>query len=107
MSTAPLSSGEPELGDEPAQLQQLADVVEAYLHRAQKEAEQDTQTLKQVQGDIVEQRRIAKKEKVSFQVKFEVEKAHMQQEKEQLLAEQLKVEESVKRALHSIKVLEL
>jgi hypothetical protein len=55
----PLSSGELELGDEPAQLHRLADVVEAHLHHAQEEEEQATQTLKQVQGDIVEQRRIA------------------------------------------------
>jgi hypothetical protein len=59
VSTAPLSSGEPELGDEPAQLRRLADAVEARLLRAQEEEEQATQTLKQVQGDIVEQHRIA------------------------------------------------
>jgi hypothetical protein len=55
VSTVPLSSGEPELGDEPAQLRRLADAVEARLRRAQEEEEQATQTLKQVQGDIVEQ----------------------------------------------------
>jgi hypothetical protein len=35
VSIAPLSSGEPELGDEPAQLHRLVDAVEARLHRAQ------------------------------------------------------------------------
>jgi hypothetical protein len=107
VSTVPLSSGEPELGDEPAQLRRLADAVEARLRRAQEEVEQATQTLKQVQGDIVEQRRIAEQEKVSLQAKFEAEKAQMQQEKEQLLAEQLEVKEAVNRALHSVTGLEL
>jgi hypothetical protein len=54
----PLSSGELELGDEPTQLHWLADAVEARLHRAQEEEEKYTRTLKQVQGDIIEQRRI-------------------------------------------------
>jgi hypothetical protein len=107
VSTVPLSSGEPELGDEPAQLHRLADVVEARLRRTQEEVEQATQTLKQVQGDIVEQRRIAEQEKVSLQAKFEAEKAQMQQEKEQLLAEQLEVKEAVNRALRSVTGLEL
>jgi hypothetical protein len=78
VSTVPLSSGEPELGDEPAQLHRLADVVEARLRHAQEEAEQATRTLKQVQGDIVEQRRIAEQEKVSLQAKFEAKKEQMQ-----------------------------
>jgi hypothetical protein len=55
MSTVPLSSGEPELGDEPAQLHRLADAVKARLHHTQEEVEQATQTLKKVQGDIIEQ----------------------------------------------------
>jgi hypothetical protein len=38
--------------------------------------------LKQVQEDIVEQRRIAEQEKVALQAKFEAEKEQMQQEKE-------------------------
>jgi hypothetical protein len=31
VSTVPLPSGEPELGDEPSQLHRLADTVEAFL----------------------------------------------------------------------------
>jgi hypothetical protein len=50
-------------------------VVKARLRRTQEEIEQDTQALKQVQGVIVEQRRVAKHEKVSLQAKFEEEKA--------------------------------
>jgi hypothetical protein len=106
VSTAPLPSGEPELGDEPAQLRRLADVVEARLRRAQEEIEQATQALKQVQGVIIEQCRVAEQEKVSLQAKFEEEKAQMQQEKEQLLAEKLEVKEAVNRALHSVTGLE-
>jgi hypothetical protein len=102
----PLPSGEPELGDEPTQLRRLADAVEARLHRAQEETEQATQALKQVQGVIIEQRRVAEQEKVSLQAKFEEEKAQMQQEKEQLLAEQLEVKEAVNRALCSVTGLE-
>ena len=42
VSTAPLPLGEPKLRDELAQLCQLADVIEAHLHRAQEETEQAT-----------------------------------------------------------------
>jgi hypothetical protein len=59
VSTIPLPSGEPKLGEEPAQLCQLDDVVEALLHRAQEETEQATQALKKVQGIIVEQCRVS------------------------------------------------
>jgi hypothetical protein len=51
----PLPSGEPELGDEPAQLHRLADATEARLRRAQEETEQATQALKQVQEVLIEQ----------------------------------------------------
>jgi hypothetical protein len=47
VSTTPPPSEEPELGDEPAQLQILADVIEAHLHRAQDEKDQATSALKQ------------------------------------------------------------
>jgi hypothetical protein len=63
--------------------------------------------LNKVQGNIVEQHRIAEQEKVSLQAKFEVEKAQMQQEREQLLAEQLEVKEVVNRSLCSVTCLEL
>jgi hypothetical protein len=44
----PLPSGEPELGDERAQLHRIADATETRLRRAQEEKEQATQALKQV-----------------------------------------------------------
>jgi hypothetical protein len=105
-SPLPLPSGELELGDEPAQLHRVADVVEAHLRRAQEEAEQATQALKQVQGVLIEQRRVAEQEKISLQTKFDEEKVQMQQEKEQLLAGQLEVKEAVNRALRSVTGLE-
>jgi hypothetical protein len=40
-------------------------------------------------------------------VKFDEEKSQLQQEKEQLLVEQLKVKEVINRALHSVTVLEI
>jgi hypothetical protein len=63
--------------------------------------------LKQVQGNIIKQCRIIEQEKIFLQDKFEGEKAHMQQEKENLLPEQLEVKEAVNRALHSMIGLEL
>jgi hypothetical protein len=55
--------------------------LEAHLRRAQEEVEQATQTLKQVQGDIIEQHRIAEQEKVDLQAKFEEEKAQCSKRK--------------------------
>jgi hypothetical protein len=46
VSTTPLPSGEPKLGDEPAQLCQLFDAIESRLRCAQEEVEQATQSLK-------------------------------------------------------------
>jgi hypothetical protein len=45
-------------------------------------------------------------EKVDLQTKFEEEKAQIQQEKEQLLAEQLEVKEEINRALCSVTCLD-
>jgi hypothetical protein len=59
VSTAPLSAGTPEIGDEPAQLHQIADTVEAHLRRAQEETTQATQALAQAQEDLLEQRSTA------------------------------------------------
>jgi hypothetical protein len=59
VSSAPLPSGEPELGEEPAQLHRQVDAVEARLCHAQEEIEQATHALKQVQGIIIEQHRVA------------------------------------------------
>jgi hypothetical protein len=58
--------------------------------------------LKQVQGILVEQHRVAEQEKVSLQEKFEEDKVHMQQEKEKLLIEHLEVKEAVNRSLCSV-----
>jgi DNA-binding HxlR family transcriptional regulator len=99
--------GTPELGDEPTQLHRLADTVEAHLRRAQEETEQATQDLMQVQGVLVEQHRATEQENISLQVNFDEEKAQMQQAKEQLLTEQLKVKEAVNRSLHSVTVIEI
>jgi hypothetical protein len=106
VSTVPLPLGEQELGDEPTQLHRLADATEARLRRAQEEIEQATQALKQVQGVLVEQRRVAEQEKISLQTKFDEEKVQMQQEKEQLLTGKLEVKEAVNRALRSVTGLE-
>jgi hypothetical protein len=48
VSTVPLSVGTSKLGDEPAQLHRIADIVEACLQRAQEETTQSTQALAQV-----------------------------------------------------------
>jgi hypothetical protein len=63
--------------------------------------------LKQVQGDILEQCIIEEHEKVSLQSNFEVEKSQMQQEKEQLIAEKIEVNEEVNGSLRSMTGLEL
>jgi hypothetical protein len=47
VSTASLSAGDIEVGDEPAQLRRLADSTEAHLRRVQEEKEQATEALKQ------------------------------------------------------------
>jgi hypothetical protein len=59
VSTAPLSVGTPELGDEPSQLHRIIDTVKACLRRAHEETMKATQALEQVQGDLVEQRNTA------------------------------------------------
>jgi VIT1/CCC1 family predicted Fe2+/Mn2+ transporter len=74
------------------------------VHR--KKPEQATEALKQVQKVVIEKRRVAQQEKVSLQTKFEEEKVQIQQEKEQLLAEQVGVKEAVSRALRSVTGLE-
>jgi VIT1/CCC1 family predicted Fe2+/Mn2+ transporter len=59
-----------------------------------------------VQKVVIEKHRVAQQEKVALQTKFEEEKAQIQQEKEKLLAEQLRVKEAVSRALRSVTGLE-
>jgi hypothetical protein len=107
VSTVPLSVGTPEVGDEPAQLHQIVDSVEARLRKAQDEAEKATQALTQVQGVLVEQCSAAEQEKSALQAKWNDEKAQLQQGKEQLLVEQLEVKEAVNRALRSVTVIEV
>jgi hypothetical protein len=75
------------LGDQPSQLHKLVDVTEACLHRVQEEKDQATKALKQVQKESIEQRRVVQQEKDNLQVKFAEERAQIQWEKEQLLAE--------------------
>jgi hypothetical protein len=85
VSTAPPPSEETELGDEPAQLRRIADATEAHLRHVQEEKEQATEALKQVQEEVIEQRRVAQQEKDDLQAKFTEDRAQIQQEKEQLL----------------------
>jgi predicted component of type VI protein secretion system len=59
-----------------------------------------------VQEVVIEQCQAAEQEKVSLQTNFEEEKAHIHQEKEQLLAEQLEVKEVVDIALRYVTGLE-
>jgi len=66
VSTVPLPSGEPKLGDDLARLCRLADAVRSFLRHAHEEIEQDTKALKQVQGENVEQRRVVEQEKDSL-----------------------------------------
>jgi hypothetical protein len=63
--------------------------------------------LTQVQGVLVEKHSAAEHEKLALQVKFDEEKAQVQQEKEQLLMEQLEVNEVVNRELRYVTVLEI
>jgi hypothetical protein len=62
--------------------------------------------LKQAQEAVIEKHRIVQQEKATLQSKFEEEKAQIQQEKEQLITEQVGVKEAVRRSLHSMTGLE-
>ena len=55
VSTAPLTTEIIGIGDEPTQLHQIADKVEARLRRAQEDIAKATQALTQVQSTLVEQ----------------------------------------------------
>jgi len=63
---------------------------------------QDTQSLAQVQEDLLEKCDTAEWEKISLQEKWDEERAQLQQSKEQLLVEQLEVKERFNKALHSM-----
>jgi hypothetical protein len=94
-------------GDEPTQLHQITEKVEARLQRAQEDTAQATQALTQVQSALVEQQSKEEWENISLQVKWDEEKAQLQQSKDQLLAEQLEVQERVHKALRSVTVIEV
>jgi hypothetical protein len=107
VSTVPLTIGTTGTGDEPTQLHQIVDKVEARLRRAQEDTAQATQALTQVQSALVEQQSKAEWENISLQAKWDEEKAQLQQSKDQLLAEQLEVQERVHKALRSVMVIEV
>jgi hypothetical protein len=106
VSTEPPPSEELELGDEPTQLCKLVDVTEPHLRQAKDEKDQATTALKQAQEEMVEKRWVTQKEKDDLQAKFEEDRAHVKQEKEKFLTEQLGVKEVVDRALRSVTGLE-
>jgi hypothetical protein len=80
-------------------------VYKATTRRMHEDKEHATVALKQAQEEVIEQRRVAQ-EKDDLQTKFEEDEAQIQQEKEQLLAEQVKVKEAVNKALRSVTGLE-
>jgi hypothetical protein len=82
VSTVPLSEGKRKLGDEPAQLHFIVDIVEASLRQAQEETTQATQDLSQVHKYLEEQQSAAQWENISLQVKWDEEKTQLQQSKE-------------------------
>jgi septal ring factor EnvC (AmiA/AmiB activator) len=104
--TTPPPPKELDLGDEPAQLRKIADVTKACRCCMKEEKEQATMDLKQAQEEIIEQRRVAQQEKDNLQTKFEENKAQIQQEKEKLCAEQVRVKKVVNKELRSMAVLE-
>jgi hypothetical protein len=75
MSTALLSAGDIDVGDEPAQLRRLVDSREVHLHRVQEEKEQSIGALKQEKEEAIEKHQVAQKEKDDLQAKFVEERA--------------------------------
>jgi hypothetical protein len=63
--------------------------------------------LTQVQGVLIEQQSAVKQENLTLQEKFDEEKSQLQQEKEQLLVEQLEVKDVVNRSLRYVIVVEI
>jgi hypothetical protein len=106
VSSAALPEGTKKEGDEPIQLCKIADIVEVRIWKVQEQTTQATQALKQAQKEIIEQCRVATQEKEAIQAKFEEERAKTQKEKEKLLAKQIRIEEAVNRAFHSMTGLE-
>jgi hypothetical protein len=102
VSTAPPSTENVELGDEPTQLRRLADATETRLRRVQEEKEQATEALRQEKEEALEKLWVAQQEKDDLRAKFEEDKEKIQKEKDQLLAEQIGIREAVNRALRSV-----
>jgi DNA-binding response OmpR family regulator len=100
VSTVPLISRTSGTCDDPTHLHQIVDQVEAHLRRAQEDTAQATKALMQAQKSLLEQQSEEKWENISLKVKWDEEKA-------QLLAEQLEVQERVHKALHSVAVIEV
>jgi hypothetical protein len=71
VSTAPLSIGTSELGDEPSQLHRIADTVKAHLRKAQEEIAQATHALSQVYKELEEKHSVAEQENLPLQVKWD------------------------------------
>jgi hypothetical protein len=69
VSTAPLIRETSGTGDEPTQLHQIADQVEARLQRAQEDTAQATQALMQAQTTLLEKQKEAEWEKLSLKAK--------------------------------------
>jgi hypothetical protein len=107
VSTVPLPEGTTEVGDEPVQLHQIIDTVEARLRSAEEKAEQAAQALTQVQGVLVEQCSTVEMEKLALQEKWDEEKAQLQQGKEHFLVEQLEIKAEVNRGLRSMTIIEV
>jgi hypothetical protein len=107
VSTVSLPSGTPDIGDEPAQLHQIVDTVEALLRQAQEEEGQATQALVQVHKYPEDHRSTTEKENISLQEKWDEEKEALQKKREQLLTDKLKVWERFHSALRSVIVIEV
>jgi len=78
----PSSAENVELGDEPTQLQRLANATEVWLRRAQEEKEQATEALKKEKEEVLEEIQVKKKEKDELTVMFEEDKEKIQKEKD-------------------------
>jgi trimethylamine:corrinoid methyltransferase-like protein len=70
--------------------------------QVQEEKEHATEALKQEKEEVLEKLRVAQKEKNEIRAKFKQNNAKIQEEKDQLLAEQTAVKEVVTKALHSM-----
>jgi hypothetical protein len=60
ISTMPSSLETVELGEEPAQLQILADVTEAWIQKVKEEKEKATESMKKEKDEVLEQLRVVR-----------------------------------------------